>query len=646
MLIKPLFVLALSLCAPGLGQEDPEPDRILIFPEAGARVHGQIAFVAQPESTLGAGGAGGAGAGELLRRSLMAGGAEGWSAGEIEAWLGDRSAELRLRSDAGELRFELECEPADLDALIAIISALCSTPAYPDEVLAAAKGELIESIERRAADTGVPDEALLTRALTGATVPSPSAAALRGLGRADLLAFHLQALDRERAWVALSGGFEGATARAAIEEHLGRLPRPRGIPGMRMIGSRPGLRGVVIDVPGAARCELRFSLEVHAGHPRYVELLMLAEAFVQDPERNPDDVWALVPPSRLLPGYEAPLYLFRSVGTDADSIEQALDGALSLLDGPENVDESGFERLLGRRIALEEQRAAAPQIRLSRAIETARRFPASQDPWGRVIGTLAELGLEDLDRAAESLPAAPLTLIAVGPASTLAPALEPHMPVEVLGTVAPEPSTPEGRALAERLLDAVGGRERWRALRFVRTRSKAEVGEIRTEVGIEKSMDLEHGLLRVTQTIGDQSLMYVVTPESAWRLDGASVTDLAGPQAASLRERQERALVSVLRELARGTTGALRLGENGRLELVGPRGLWCWILPDDEGRPLRLGYQLEGEPRESVYLYSDWAEEQGLSYPRYVHQLDRGTEIETTSFEIEPGFAEGLFERR
>jgi hypothetical protein len=159
-------------------------------------------------------------------------------------------------------------------------------------------------------------------------------------------------------------------------------------------------------------------------------------------------------------------------------------------------------------------------------------------------------------------------------------------------------------------------------------------------------MDLEHGLLRVTQTIGDQSLMYVVTPEGAWRLDGASVTDLAGPQAASLRERQERALVSVLRELARGTTGALRLGENGRLELVGPRGLWCWILPDDEGRPLRLGYQLEGEPRESVYLYSDWAEEQGLSYPRYVHQLDRGTEIETTSFEIEPGFAEGLFERR
>ena len=44
--------------------------------------------------------------------------------------------------------------------------------------------------------------------------------------------------------------------------------------------------------------------------------------------------------------------------------------------------------------------------------------------------------------------------------------------------------------------------------------------------------------------------------------------------------------------------------------------------------------------------HPDWAEEQGLSYPRYTHQLDRGTEIETTSFEVEPEFPTGLFERR
>ena len=641
MLIKPLFVLATTLCAPSLGQEHPEPDRVLLCPDATARIHGRIAFVAP--GLLEAGDA--PGAGELLRRSLLAGGAEGWPASEIEAWLADHSAELRLRSDAGELRFEFACEPADLEGLIAIVGALRGTPAYPAEVLASAKRELTESIERRAADTGVPDQALLARVLTGEAVPSPDAEALRGFGREELLAFHREALDLERAWVALAGGLQEAAARAAIEEHLGRLARPHGSPGLRMIASRPGLRGVVIDVPGAARSELRFSLEVHAGHPRYAELLMLAETFVQDPERNPDSVWALVVPSRLLPGYEPPLYLFRTAGTDADSIEPALDGALSLLDGMQGVDESGFERLLARRIAVEKERAAAPQIRLSRAIEVARRFPASQDPWGRVIDTLAELELEDLDRAIESLPAAPLTLIAVGPARLLAPALESHMPVEVIETAAPEPSTPEASALAQRLLDAVGGREPWRTLRFVRTRSTAGVGEAQTEVRLERSMDLERQLLRVVQTIGEESVTYVVAPASAWRLDGANVVDLPEPFAANLRRRQARTLVNVLHELARGTTRALRVGENGRLEIVGSDGLWCWILPDDEGRPLRLGYQLEGERLESVYLYSDWAEVQGISYPRYTHQLDRGTEIETTSFEVEPEFAAGLFER-
>jgi len=244
--------------------------------------------------------------------------------------------------------------------------------------------------------------------------------------------------------------------------------------------------------------------------------------------------------------------------------------------------------------------------------------------------------------------AAPLLFVATGPASVLQPLLAEHMPVEVRAARrnpgAEEQGTPAGRAEVERLLAAVGGRERWRDLKTLRTRSAAELAEVQGVLTLVTTVDLERGWLRV-DSVAPTQMSWIVRPDAGWLLQGDTTRDLAAAEAARLRERQTRSLYSVLHALALDRTPPPRLGPEERLELADATGVWCWLRLDEAGLPKRLGYQLAGETLETVYDYSEWAETDGWRYPLRTHQLERDNEYETQAFEPNPELAGTLFAR-
>jgi hypothetical protein len=274
-------------------------------------------------------------------------------------------------------------------------------------------------------------------------------------------------------------------------------------------------------------------------------------------------------------------------------------GLLESLD-PEAFPAPRLEGARERLLAAEAQAEATPRARLERTLDLAfHDRPANF--WERHLVELETLDAGDVERAAaRHLPRTGVVLVSVHPAPP------EDLPLAAF-PIDPRPElrgTPEGLALAATLLEAAGGRDAWSWVGSLLVEGEVDLGDdapVRARIW----RDLAGERLRLEQTRDGATTAQVVTAEGSWSLDGETVQQLSFEIFDRAHHREERLLIRVLRDLARGRTYA-RAGRGGALEIMRAGAPLCRLELGEDGLPLRSIVPGGPGERDLVTSFGDW----------------------------------------
>jgi hypothetical protein len=237
-----------------------------------------------------------------------------------------------------------------------------------------------------------------------------------------------------------------------------------------------------------------------------------------------------------------------------------------------------------------------------------------------------------------------MSVFATGDVEKLAAAFAGDCDVLILDTTRRVGSTPEGLALAAKLFDAMGGRERWAKLATIATEGDASLrtGE---KIQTRQVRDLVGLRLWQEQTRAGSVEVTVLDPSVATTVRGNNVIKQPGDAHARLLRRSSCHLYQLLHDLALGAGRGVRVGDDGMLEVLAPEGLLCWIALDPTGRPERLGWPADASGDGAMFRYSDWKDFDGFPYPSTIEQPESGVRNTTATLTVGLPLDEKLFRR-
>jgi predicted Zn-dependent peptidase len=580
-----------------------------------------------------------AGLTDLLARLLIEGGSVTQDGPALQAWLDERSARLVARAGLETIELELEAPAQHFDELLARVVALLVSPAYPEAGLLAVRARLEAELAERERDLGAAADDLVARlALGGETAWSraPTPASLGAVRRMDVLGFHRAWLGQSLLSVGVAAGDDQADLAARCERALARLPRgavPQA-PDEPRFAQADTTPLWIIDAPDAQRVELRVAthVPVDEGSVRALELWVRALNL-----RGGDDAALRSAQRRVQALRFGPLEVRRALEpfgwTAAGNapVDEAVDACEALYDAL-----SGHPRRKVSPEALErvQRELEVVQGPLERLAEVTRDVAAGLAPQARreQREALAAVAFEDVERAVHTrLTQRPPVVVVVGPARDLYAPLALLGPVSVHNALQRPRGSEEALALRARMLEALGGAQRW--ARLVGTRWSGEVrsvGSLRpTEIACTR--DLVRRWVRWDRDENGVPATIVCTPTGGWLGTMRSVYDLPEGRHARILRHDSRALEQMLHELACNPALEVRLGREGRLEVLEGDAVRCWIEVADTALPSGLGFDDDSDDPGRM-AYSDWRQEQGYAWPGSVTSEPDGTHFRWTRF--------------
>lgn len=567
----------------------------------------------------------------LLAELLVQGGSVTEDGAALAAWLAERDARLQASAGLETLEIAFDAPAAHVDDLLARVVGLLVSPAYPEAGLAAVRERLEDELEARERDLGRAADDLLARLALGSETPwsrAPTATSLGAVRRMDVLGFHRAWLGQSVLTLGLAAGGAGAELAARAERALARLPRgavPPAVdaPRFTQAGTTPLW---IIDAPDAERVELRVAtpVPVDSASVRALELWVNSlnlrggeDAALRSAQRR---VRALR--FRSLEARRALLPFGWSAAGNAP-VAEAVDACEALYDALSGHPRRSVAAESLERIQRELEPVLAPVERLA---EVTRDVAAGLAPLARrdEREAWAAVGREDVERAVHTrLTQRPPVVVVVGPARELYAPLSLLGPVSVHNALQRPRGSSEALALRARMLAALGGERSW--ARLVGTEWRGEVRSVGsqrpTPVGCAR--DLVRRWVRWERDENGVPATIVATPTGGWLSTMRSVYDLPEARHARVLRHESRALDQVLHELVCNPSLEVRLGREGRLEVVEGEALRCWIEIADSGLPSALGFDDDGDDPGRM-AYSDWREEQGYRWPgSVVSETDR-----------------------
>ncbi len=181
--------------------------------------------------------------------------------------------------------------------------------------------------------------------------------------------------------------------------------------------------------------------------------------------------------------------------------------------------------------------------------------------------------------------------------------------------------TDEAEALAERVLETLGGREVWASLRNTVNGSQQNRDTEPTVVHAVISMDFEQPRFRIETTGPDLHLIRVVDGDESWRLSReGEIEDLpADRYDGDMRWYAAHIYRTLHRVAARDPALALGLAADGRLEIFEGGRRLVWLRLDAKAEPFAFGFYDD----EVGSLCGPWdVVEDGVHQPRWVSSVD------------------------
>lgn len=198
--------------------------------------------------------------------------------------------------------------------------------------------------------------------------------------------------------------------------------------------------------------------------------------------------------------------------------------------------------------------------------------------------------------------------------------------------------------LAEKMLDALGGRTAWAELRNTINGSQQNRAEEPTVVYSVITMDFERPRFRIETTAKDLHLIRVVDGDASWRLNLAGrLEDLPKDRYAGEMSWYAAHLYRTIhRVAARDAALSLAVGEDERLEVFAGDQRILWFRLDAKGEPYAFGTYDD----EVGSLSGPWdVVREGIHHPRWVSSADGTWRAAVRTLEVNVPLHDSMFAR-
>ncbi len=584
----------------------------------------------------------------------------------LDAWLAEHDASLSVEHDPDYLVLALECPEEHLAAGLARAAALLAEPRLPAAAVDAARSAARAALPAESAATLA--DRTLAMVSYGARSPFATLASAETLARVDrdALAGHLRAFagrDRVFAGVAAAAGADDvaatlATALESLEKSTSdadaRHPTFRTpIRTQIYVVDRPDRPADDETIAGAKHTELRIATAgASLGALRYPPWLVWSELVGATVAQR----FAHLPSVRVRhagAAYERAGQLEVAATVPHDEVGRTATDLLEYV-------ASSLERAQDEE-ALEAAKAAASG-RAGHAGSTPRA--AFRDRVRCVAAGLPPAFWNDRERAIRNMTPEIVVMgtggevalqqfvvVAVGPGAKLERSLGYVAAVQVLPPTLEAARTPEGIAAAARLVEALGGAERWsdvRALHIAVTASTRLVdpnGQPYDDVSKHLQWrSLDDMLFREERrAVGRGLLVDVLDGAGGWSRDPVNVTGVAPRRLAMQQGGARRYLYRLVHRLAAGEPLGLSVDESGALLVFDDLEPLARLVLEKSGRPRSLSWA--GLGYEQTFVYDEWAEHEGIRYARAWHLDGIDARFEITRIELNPELTDELFAR-
>ena len=199
-------------------------------------------------------------------------------------------------------------------------------------------------------------------------------------------------------------------------------------------------------------------------------------------------------------------------------------------------------------------------------------------------------------------------------------------------------------AMAERMLQALGGREAWAALRNTINGSRQNRASEPTVVHAVITMDFEQPRFRIETTATDLHLIRVIDGDKSWRLRRNGAVEDVPPDLLDEDRRWYAAHLyrTIHRLAARDPEISVRINEQQRLEIHSDEARLMWFELDARGEPYAFGTWED----DVGSLTGPWDFVQdGIHHPRWVSSADGTWRAAVTSLAINVPLSDHMFAR-
>jgi zinc protease len=613
------------------------------------------------------------------------GGTKTQNGDQMDDFLEIRAAKVETGPGIDSSTISWSCLKEDFGDVFKAFNDLLRQPEFRQEKIDLAKGELYDAISRRNDDIGdiaAREAAKLAYGKDNPYARNPEYATVAAVTREDLLGWYQQHVQPNNIILGVVGDFDSAAMEATLREAFESWPKGPGVTGPKIEFNpeKPGYYLVSKEDVNQSSIQM-VDLGTTRDNPDYYAINVFNEAFGGGfSSRLFRNIRTALGLAYAVGGgigarYDHPGILRLDVGTkSATTIEsiQALYQQIDDLDkNPISQEEvqrakdsilNSFvfnldtpEKILRERMAyefygyptdfLEQFRAGIEKVQVADVARIVPKYLHKDQLKVLVVGNPA-----DFDKPLSSL----------GPVTNVDITIPPPPGAKADQPAAkPTASNPQGKALAAKVVDAMGGLAKLQSVKSLRSdftlTRKTPQGDmpldVQTTIVFPDRMHAEIHAPQGTMTM-------VISPTAGFMsAEGMGVRDMPAAQKADTMQQIRRDLVFIGQHLndpafVFSAGGSEKLGDAQAsvLDVTGAEVSIRWLIDAQNGRILREDYESMGRTGQShnETSFEDWKTVDGLTLPYMRKNKENGQDsstVQLSKIEINPKIDSQLFEK-
>ena len=624
---------------------------------------------------------------------------EVWRTGGVKSQTGDqlddyleiRAAKVETGANADSTTIFLSCLKEDFDDTFKIFAELLRAPAFRDDKLDLAKREMYDGISRRNDDVGGIAGREATMLAYGASNPYarvPEYATVGAVTRQDLVDWHNSYVHPNNIILGIAGDFDSTKMEATLRKAFGDWtsgPAAK-VPEVKYESAKPGYYQIKKDDVDQSSIHM-VELGTTRNSPDFYAIEVFNEAFGGGfhsrlfKSIRTEKGLAYGVGGGIGTRYDHPGILQLAMSTkSASTIEsiQALYGEIDKLKTNPITDDEIAEakdailnafvfnfdapdKVLRERMSyefygypadfLERYRAGIEKVTAGDVARIVPKYLHKDQLAVLVVGHVA-----DFDKPLSSLGTVTNVDITIPPPPEEAPAKQEKSAESA--PAQPQGSNPEGKAMAAKVADALGGEPKLQSVKAVKSSFTVtqQTGPMQGTIQIESTIVYpDHSRADIQTPQGGFSM--ITTPDAAFGVAQGQTHDFPASRKNDSLEQIRRDPIYLAQHITDpafsfASAGTDKTGgtETTMVDVSGPGVTMRWFVDPQTGKIVRETYKAVGQsgPYDGETAFSDWKTVDGMNLPFHRANKQNGQDsssVQYSSFEFNPAVDMKIFEK-